>query len=103
MGHVAPDVMAVSLTKMRCMLPGLGGWAGSCGGVAAGACLIVRRSLPGCPAFLAAACWMPTRRPPVRNCFCLNPLICSQGMRVRPDGPQLISELIRKELGLDCR
>ena len=25
-----------------------------------------------------------------------------QGMRVRPDGPQLISELIRKELGLDC-
>ncbi len=26
-----------------------------------------------------------------------------QGMRVRPDGPQLISELIRKELGLDCR
>ena len=26
-----------------------------------------------------------------------------QGMRVRADGPQLISELIRKELGLDCR
>lgn len=26
-----------------------------------------------------------------------------QGMRVRPDGPQLISEMIRKELGLDCR
>ncbi|KAL4436899.1 hypothetical protein ABPG75_004038 [Micractinium tetrahymenae] len=25
-----------------------------------------------------------------------------KGMRVRPDGPQLISELIRKELGLDC-
>lgn len=23
-------------------------------------------------------------------------------MRVRPEGPQLISELIRKELGLDC-
>ncbi|KAI3425907.1 hypothetical protein D9Q98_007879 [Chlorella vulgaris] len=26
----------------------------------------------------------------------------TKGMRVRPDGPQLISELIRKELGLDC-
>ena len=26
-----------------------------------------------------------------------------QGMRVRPDGPQLISEMIRKELNLDCR
>lgn len=25
-----------------------------------------------------------------------------KGMRVRPDGPQLISELVRKELGLDC-
>ena len=28
---------------------------------------------------------------------------CLQGMRVRPDGPQLISQLIRKELNLDCR
>ncbi|PSC74868.1 glycerol-3-phosphate dehydrogenase [Micractinium conductrix] len=26
----------------------------------------------------------------------------TKGMRVRPDGPQLISELIRKELGVDC-
>ncbi|KAI7839328.1 hypothetical protein COHA_006919 [Chlorella ohadii] len=26
----------------------------------------------------------------------------TKGMRVRPDGPQLISEMIRKELGLDC-
>jgi glycerol-3-phosphate dehydrogenase len=25
-----------------------------------------------------------------------------QGMRVRPEGPQLISELVRKELGVDC-
>ena len=25
-----------------------------------------------------------------------------QGMRVRPDGPQLISELIRKSVGADC-
>lgn len=24
-------------------------------------------------------------------------------MRVRPEGPQLISELVRKELGIDCR
>ena len=27
----------------------------------------------------------------------------TKGMRVRPDGPQLITQLIRKELGLDCR
>ncbi|GAB4821168.1 hypothetical protein N2152v2_008214 [Parachlorella kessleri] len=26
----------------------------------------------------------------------------TKGMRVRPEGPQLISELVRKELGLDC-
>ena len=25
-----------------------------------------------------------------------------QGMRVRAEGPQLLSELVRKELGLDC-
>ena len=25
-----------------------------------------------------------------------------QGMRVRPDGPQLISELVRKSVGADC-
>lgn len=31
------------------------------------------------------------------------PALHVQGMRVRADGPQLISELIRKELGLDCR
>lgn len=29
-------------------------------------------------------------------------LLPVQGMRVRPEGPQLISELVRKELGLDC-
>jgi hypothetical protein len=25
-----------------------------------------------------------------------------QGMRVRPEGPQLISEMLRKHLGIDC-
>ena len=25
-----------------------------------------------------------------------------QGMRVRPDGPQLISELVRRSVGADC-
>lgn len=28
--------------------------------------------------------------------------VCLQGMRVRPDGPQLISEMVRKYLGIDC-
>lgn len=42
--------------------------------------------------------------PRYRRQHCLKSL-CPwlQGMRVRPDGPQLISEMIRKELGLDCR
>ena len=26
----------------------------------------------------------------------------TKGMRVRPDGPQLISEMVRKNLGVDC-
>ena len=25
-----------------------------------------------------------------------------QGMRVRPEGPQLISEMVRRTLGIDC-
>ena len=29
-------------------------------------------------------------------------ILRSQGMRVRPDGPQLISELVRKSVGADC-
>ena len=26
----------------------------------------------------------------------------TKGMRIRPDGPQLISEMVRKKLGIDC-
>lgn len=27
---------------------------------------------------------------------------CLAGMRVRPEGPQLISEMVRRTLGIDC-
>jgi len=29
-------------------------------------------------------------------------LLWLQGMRVRPDGPQLISEMVQRTLGIDC-
>ena len=80
--------IAISLTKVgehwgRVGCGWLGDWERAC---------VCSRG-PICAPPLARTChaW---RTPPA--------LATAQGMRVRPDGPQLISELVRKELGIDC-
>lgn len=107
-GKVRPDAMGISLIKVRAQ-----GWALGCGGWAAARvrAWCRRSNVQAHPKVSTApesaqapgSCARPTRPRSPRPPQAARLRASVQGMRVRSDGPQLISEMVSNYLNIDCR